>query len=106
MEHILQFAVNIDDDAIVKNIIKNAEKNITKELEKQVRSCLFKTGTDYYGRDYNAGMTTWMENYVKEFFITNKDEIIYAAANKLANKMIKTKAVKEAIGDVINEVAE
>ena len=36
MEHIVQFAIGIDDEAIVKRIEENAEKTITKDLRYKV----------------------------------------------------------------------
>ena len=38
MEHIVQFGIGIDDEAIRKIIMEKAEKSITQDLMKQIRT--------------------------------------------------------------------
>lgn len=94
MEHILQFAINIDDDAIVKRIQENAEKTITKELKSEIGKNIF--ATDYYGRPTDR-LSDWSASFIKEFLENYKDQIIEATGNALAEKLMKTKAVKEMV---------
>ena len=35
MEHIIQFGIGVDDDAIVKKVSENAERQIINDLEKK-----------------------------------------------------------------------
>lgn len=51
MEHIVQFAIGIDDDAIRERIVANAEKEIIKDLKQDVANKLFEA---YY---YNGNAT-------------------------------------------------
>jgi len=98
MEHIIQFAIGIDDEAITKRVQENAEKTITQEIQKKVEQCIFKTNL--------YGATEKHLNYTAETMFLNwldshKEEIIQLASKALADKMIKTKAVKAAIENVL-----
>lgn len=100
MEHIIQFAIGIDDEAIVKRVQENAEKTIIKDIQRQVEQRIFET-------DWN-GKPTGKLNYVAEGLITkwldqHKDEIIQQAVKALADKLAKTKAVKTAVAELLEE---
>jgi hypothetical protein len=100
MEHIVQFAIGIDDEAITERIQENAEKIITQNIQQKVERSIFKF--DYRGRAENrlndaaeTVLTNWLESH--------KDEIIKLASKALADKMIRTKAVKTAIDGVLKD---
>lgn len=97
MEHIVQFAVGIDDNAIVKNIMEHAEKVITDELTQQVRDKLF--SSSYYARHATEKdpLSSYAEGLINRYLDSHKDEIIEKAAIHLADKLSRTKAVKERI---------
>lgn len=99
MEHIVQFAIGIDDDAIIKRIEENAEKNITKELRDKVGRIMFGTST-YSGKELDT-ITQWAESVFKEYLNEHKDEIVQLAAKFLAERLAKTKAARDALGDVV-----
>ena len=65
MEHFLQFAISIDDDAIVKRIEENAEKNITEELKKKVMKLLFDVNP-WSSRQLDVP-TEWTKNTDRRF---------------------------------------
>lgn len=94
MEHILQFAVNIDDETIVKRIEENAEKTITAELKKKIEKAMFTN--NFYGEPTNT-LSEWTAAYLKVFLDDHKAEIIECAGRYLAEKLSKTKAVKEMV---------
>lgn len=52
MEHIVQFGIGIDDDAIREIVMKKAEKSIMEDLKKEIRSEIvreiFVCETDWY----------------------------------------------------------
>lgn len=101
MEHILQFAIAIDDDAIVKRIEENAEKAITKELRDKVGRIMF--GSNSWREEAEA-ITHWTEGLFVKYLNDHKAEIIELSAKYLAEKLTKTKAVREAVQDVLAEV--
>lgn len=96
MEHFLQFAISIDDDAIVKRIEENAEKNITEELKKKVMKLLFDVNP-WSSRQLDVP-TEWTKTRIEDFLNDHKDEIVQCAGNILAEKLLRTKAVKETVG--------
>ena len=102
MEHILQFAIGIDDDAIVKRIEENAEKAITKELREKVGRIMF--GCKAWNGEEADAITHWTEGLFVKYLDDHKAEIIELSAKYLAEKLTKTKAVREAVQDVLTEV--
>lgn len=100
MEHIVQFAIGIDDERIKKNITESAEKQIIGSIKNDVENMLFYH--DYYGRDINkSNPKDWVVDIVREVINENKEAIIEVATAELAKNMSKTKAVKEAITKVV-----
>lgn len=96
MEHIVQFAIGIDDQAIAKKIEENAEKAITKNLQDKVTRAMF--GKYYYtdGTDEKI-LSAYVKDIFDKWVEKHKDEIIDASAKYLAEKLVRTKAGKEAL---------
>ena len=94
MEHIVQFAIGIDDNAIVKKIEESAEKQIVANLEQQVRDNLFEA--NYYGRhaDKNSPLGDYSKRLIESFLEKNKEEILEKTAVYLAEKLARSKAGK------------
>lgn len=101
MEHIVQFAIGIDDDAIIKNVMANAEKNITKELSDKIMPMVFRVGTNWDGRKTINGVLPWVEEQFDKFLEEYKEDIINAAADKLADKLSRSKIVKETVANSV-----
>ncbi|MDE6020306.1 MAG: hypothetical protein K2H01_04800 [Ruminococcus sp.] len=87
MEHIVQFAISIDDKTICQRIELNAEKEITQKLFEEVRRVLFER--------YQDNPTYYFESKMDEFFKDSRDEIIDTAGKYLAEKLSRTKRGKE-----------
>lgn len=98
MEHFVQFAVSIDDNAITERVEAKAEKEIIDELKKIVQKHLF--GEDWYGRPDSRTPSTYLTNRVDAFFKTHEDEIIKMAADRLADKLSRTKKGKEILSNL------
>ena len=103
MEHIVQFAVGIDDNAIVKNITEHAEKQIINELKQDVANKIFQSSSYY--RNANADPKTdrlsyFSENIIKEMFKENEQYILDKAAAILADKLARSKKGKEILGNL------
>lgn len=96
MEHVVQFGIGIDDELIRKRVEEAAEKEIIKQLSDAMARELF--GRDCYGRPDRSNVAGWVHAKVDEFMTANKDEIIACAAERLADKVSKTKAFREAVG--------
>lgn len=100
MEHIVQFAIGIDDEAIVKRVEENAEKVIINELQAQIKKTIF--DKDYFGRPTET-LSTWAESHLDGFLEKHKTEIIECAGKYLAERLARTKAAKEVLEGVKNE---
>ena len=113
-DHILNFAIAIDDDAIIKSIQKNAEKQIINDIKKGLINTIFATG--YYGNQsavsinryddsisitQGAVLTEAAKEIVKNIMAEYKDEIIAAAAKELADSFKRTKKWKEKTEEVV-----
>lgn len=94
MEHIVQFAIGIDDEGIRERIAENAEKQIIKNIEQQVRNKLFES--PYYGRnaDEKSPLNDYSKRLIESFLEKHKDEIFEKAAVHLAEKLARSKAGK------------
>ena len=101
MEHIVQFAISIDDDVIVKNVMANAEKKITEDIKQQVINKLFEA----YWANRNADpkhdkLSDFSQNIVLGLLEDNKEYILDKAAAILADKLARSKKGKEILGNL------
>ena len=108
MEHIVQFGIGIDDEAIRKIIMEKAEKSILDDLKKQIRTDIdnqiFVIDRGWYDKDYKrVGLQDWVNNLVVKLLEDHKTEIIERAYEKLADKMSRTKVIKEAMAEKARE---
>lgn len=101
MEHIVQFAIGIDDEGIKHRVAEAAEKQIIKNIEDSVRGELF--GVDYYGRPNTRGLDEWVKDKVGEFLDKHKEEIISRASYDLADRLARSKTVREAAAKAVTE---
>ena len=104
-EHILQFAIGIDDEGIRNSVMQHAEKEIIASLKQEVANKLFEPR--YYGRSANPSSDPLSE-YSKRIIVSlideNKDSIIERAAQILAEKLLRSKAAKDMLGDLASSV--
>lgn len=100
MEHIVQFGITIDDEYIKKSIEEGAENAISKEMAEQVRKVLIMR---WCGNDEP---TIYFDKKLTEVINEYKDEIINLAADRLAERLRRTKAVKDIVKDIKEEVSE
>ena len=101
MEHIVQFAVGIDDDAIRKIVVANAEKEIIKDLKQDVANKLFE---GYYWNQ-NADpkkdpLSEFSKGIIEKFLKEHQEEILNKAAIHLADKLARTKKGKEILNNL------
>lgn len=100
MEHIVQFGINLDDNAIRQSIVAQA----AEECRKAIREL---RGNNYYDKDgirdiiaYEASIQ--INRLIKE----NSEEIISRAVKEVANSLTRTKAFREAAGSLADEIRE
>lgn len=100
MEHIVQFAIGIDDEAIRQRVVESAYNDVVKQLVAEAKKETGLSNPRYYQRQ------TWQEfidhalrNYLEE----NKEIIINLAADRLVESYKRTKAFKETMGKAVEE---
>lgn len=103
MEHIVQFAINIDDKTIQNRIEEHAYTDVLNKLTKEAMDTVF-AHTNAYSRENMR--KTMMEEALQSFLEERKDEIIDKAANMLADRFQRTKKYREAMGATIAKDGE
>ena len=99
MEHIVQFAIGIDDEAIRKRIEQTAEKQIIDSIREDISDRIFRETT--WAKD--SVLQNWVKDIVVEAILEHKDDIIKSAAMDLCEYMKRTKAVREAVAGAVEE---
>lgn len=99
MEHVVQIGIGIDDEAIKDSIVKNIERTILGEVKDDINKTLF---IDY--GYYNRGPSKFLETQIEEFLEKNRDDILEMAAEKLADKLSRTKKAKEMLSEVLEKI--
>jgi len=98
MEHIVQFGVTIDDEAIMKLATEKASKTIAQDIREQFFVC------GYGGRPKYPTEEAW--DHFDKVLEECKPQIIEMAAEKLFEYLKRTKAVKAAVGDAVRRAEE
>ena len=96
MEHIVQFGITIDDDTIRRHV----EAKATDAVVKGLKQSLFRLGYN----DKPMGISDDVEEIIKMYLEEHKQEIVDAAAERLADRLVRTKAVKEAVAKTVKEM--
>ena len=99
MEHIVQFAIGIDDEAIRKRIEASAENQIIDSIKSDVTDQIFRKSN----WKNETQLHSWVKDIVVEAIIEHKDDIIKSAAMELCEYMKRTKAVREAVAGAVEE---
>lgn len=98
MEHIVQFAIGIDDNAIKKRIEDNAYNDIVEELIKEAKNSLPRARSFERGVNWRFIVDDRLDRFLEE----NRDDIIDAAAEKLCESFKRTKVYKEKMTKVMD----
>lgn len=101
MEHPIQFTINFDDEMLKRRITDSAEKQVIKNITDEVAAELF--GVDYYGRTRRDFVADWVHEKVGAFLTEHKEEIVAQASKELADRLFKSKTVREAATKVVKE---
>lgn len=105
MEHIVQFGISIDDDAIKKSIEKNVMSQVANSIRNDAMKAIVgrKKCTDF---EYTEKLKAIIETVANEFLENNRDEIIEVTSKKLVDRLSKTKAVKDLVNDTVKSLLE
>ena len=94
-EHVVQIGFSFDEDKIVQTMTESCKKKLEEEVRKRVRDEL--TGNSYYEQNR---IDMLVGEYLKEI----KDEVIERTTELLVEKLYRTKAVKEMVKKVGDEL--
>lgn len=103
MEHIVQFAIGIDDETIQNRIEEHAYSDVLNKLTKNAVDSVFSHSSAYTRDIMWEGL---MGEALQSFLEERKDEIIDKTANMLADRFQRTKKYREAMGAVIAKDGE
>lgn len=100
-EHVVQVGFSFDEDKIIDSMCKSLEKKLADEVEDGVRKNFFHT--DYYGARDIPNMASGV---MMAWLCDHKDEVIQETASMLVEKLWRTKAVKDMVKAVGEEVTQ
>lgn len=99
MEHIIQFGVTLDDDAIKKHILEKATEYILKDAKRAL-------GIDSpFYRNENV-VEKMVNEEVDKLFANLKEEIIDKTSEKLVGRLMKSKKVRDTTDKALKDVFE
>ncbi len=93
---IINIPINIDEDQFNKLVETDYERQNEDSIYKDVRKAL-EEKSGYYNRRMSDGILVIVEEQIDCILKAYKNEIIEAAADKLAERLARTKAAKELI---------
>ena len=99
MEHIVQFAIGIDDEAIKKRIEESATEQVTKKLKEQVTDAILRKS--WSG---DMSLSTTGQDIVKEVMEQYKDEIIAGAIKSVADSIKNSKKYRTVLAQIADEM--
>lgn len=98
MEHIIQMAISVEDEKIVKRVEETAENQIIETLTDRVENVISKKH-GWYGKsekDYTP-LKDMVSEQIEKILDENKDLILFEASKILADKLARSKAGKEVL---------
>lgn len=99
---IINVPINIPDELWTNALATDFETKVVAKLTDEVRKCI--ADHDHYsyyskGKDAHRGMHDWVSDKIDNALKEYKDDIIEAAADKLAERLARTKKAKELLND-------
>lgn len=105
IEHIVQFGISIDDEQIKKTIEKNAMQQVAATFRNDIIKEMIGKN-NYTKSDYSTKMWNAINKQIETFLDENREEIIKIASEKLADRLVRTKKVKDMVTSTINNLLE
>ena len=98
---IINIPLTIDDELWASALARDYESKVTEKLTNEVRKVLMDHDSRYYLRQksVNEGLSEWVSYKIDDILKEYKDEIIDAAAEKLAERLSRTKRAKEVLNE-------
>lgn len=107
---IINIPLQLDEATIEGQISKDYEKKVGDIIAKRIEEVLAEKYRGYWNEPQASkaknGLALMVQNNVNEFLNNNRDVIVEAAAKELAEKLCRTKKMKEALANVIERESE
>ena len=96
--------IGVDEEKIAKEVQANVEEQVTNRIITETKKVMFKK-RGYYSDKYDdpEPLREMVKEEVKNIVMKRQDEIVEMAATALAEKLARSKAVKEVAADVAKE---
>lgn len=92
---IINIPIHIEDGVIEGMVAKDYEEKVTQAIYKEIERALIAEDTSYYNKTAQKGMVSIIEKRIDDILDDNRKEIIDAAADRLAERLRRTKKIKE-----------
>lgn len=104
---IINIPLQLDEATIEGQISKDYEKKVKDIIAKRIEEVLAEKYRGYWNEPQASkaknGLALMVQNNVNEFLNNNRDVIVEAASKELAEKLYRTKRVKEAVANVLEK---
>ena len=100
---VINIPLNIPEELLENTIAKDYESKITENLTAEVRKIITNYDDSYYyrgGKDFNKGLERLVSMKIDWYLDNYKDEVVEAAADKLAERLVRTKKAKDLLEGV------
>lgn len=98
MEHIVQFGINLDDNAIIEAITRQSAEEVKKSLNNM--------SYGYSGDSLEELVKNEAKRQIQMFVRENEKTIIESAVKEIASRIIKTKVFRESAKDLADKISE
>lgn len=89
MQHIFNIAIEVEDERIIQSVEKNVEEKIVKTLTDKIENRI--CARSYYGRVDYKPLEAMIAARIDVILADKKDFILEKAAEKLAEKLARSK---------------
>ena len=98
---IINIPLTIDDELWASALARDYESKVTEKLTNEVRKVIKDHDSRYYLREksVNEGLSEWVGYKIDDILKEYKDDIIDAAAEKLAERLARTKKGRELLNE-------
>ena len=100
-QHVVNIAFDFDDDKVRKILEDSAEQQVIADIKSDIYNQLGKKRYGYGNYTKEEILNNLASKGIDSFLEDYKDEILNLAATKLADRLIRTKAVREMTKEVL-----
>lgn len=98
--------IGVDEEKIAQNIEENVEQMVVNKISTEVKRVIYAKrgwGRTGYDEDDLSPLRAIVKDEVAKVLVDRQDEIIKEAAKALADKLARSKAVKEQAAVIVAE---